>query len=132
MEIKFKMKKLILTLLITLSSLVSFAQESAMGRAYQFYLGEITYEDEIEWIKGPTAVDILVQFNNGEVIIYSEDHQVYQIVTEMGRKDDTVMWKATDKKGKNCWLFLTELDEENAALTIRYGDYAWMYICTAE
>jgi len=126
------MKKLILTLLITLSSLVSFAQEPLFGRAYQFYLGEITYNDEIEWVKGPDDIDILVQFNDHEIIVYSEGHQVYQITKEMGRKDDTVMWKATDKKGKNCWLFLTELDEENAALTIRYSDYAWMYICKAK
>ena len=129
MEIKFKMKKLILTLLITLSSLVSFTQESLMGRAYQFYLGEINYEDEIEWVKGPSAVDILVQFNDHEIIIYSEEHQVYQIVTEMGRKGDTVMWKAIDKRGNYCWVFLTVLDDISAALTIRYNDYAWMYIC---
>ncbi len=123
------MKKQILTLLITLTSLVSFAQEPLIGRAYQFYLGEITYNDEIEWVRKPTSVDIIVQFNDHEIIIYSEGHQVYQIVTEMGRKDDTVMWKAMDKKGSYCWVFLTTLDEANIALTIRYNDYAWMYIC---
>ena len=84
------MKKLILTLLITLTSLVTFSQESLMGRAYQFYLGEVTYEDEIAWVKGPSAVDILVQFNDHEIIIYSEGHQVYQIIKEMGRQDETV------------------------------------------
>jgi len=126
------MKKLILTLLITLTSLVSFSQESLMGRAYQFYLGEVTYEDEIAWVKGPSAVDILVQFNDHEIIIYSEGHQVYQIIKEMGRQDETVMWKAMDKKGSYCWVFLTTLDETDVALTIRYSDYAWMYICTAE
>ena len=123
------MKKIILTLLITILSLVSFAQESLIGRAYQFYLGEITYEDEIKWVKGPSAVDILVQFNDGEIIIFSEGHQVYQIIKEMGRKEDTVMWKATDKKGSYCWIFSTTLDETDIALTIRYSDYAWMYIC---
>jgi hypothetical protein len=123
------MKKLILTLLITLSSLVSFSQESLFGRAYEFHLGEITYDDEIRWIQKPTFVDILIQFNDREVIVFSEEHQVYQIIKEMGRKDDTVMWKALDKRGSTCWLFLTTLDEADAALTIRYSDYAWMYIC---
>lgn len=122
------MKKLILTLLITLSSLVSFAQEPLFGRAYEFHLGEVI-TDEIHWIQKPKPVDIVVQLNDGEIIIYSEEHQVYQIVTEMGRKGDTVMWKAIDKRGSYCWIFLTVLDDISAALTIRYNDYAWMYIC---
>ena len=54
---------------------------------------------------------------------------MYQIVTEMGRKGDTVIWKAIDKRGSYCWIFLTVLDDISAALTIRYDDYAWMYIC---
>ena len=123
------MKKLILTLLITLTSLVSFSQESLIGRAYQFYLGEITYEDEIKWVRTPTSVDIIVQFNDHEIIVYREEHQVYQIIKEMGRKEDTVMWKAMDKKGSYCWVFSTTLTETDIALTIRYSDYAWMYIC---
>ena len=122
------MKKLILTLLITLSSLVSFAQEPLFGRAYEFHLGEVI-TDEIHWIQKPKPVDIVVQLNDHEIIIYSEEHQVYQIVTEMGRKGDTVMWKAIDKRGNYCWVFLTVLDDISAALTIRYDDYAWMYIC---
>ncbi len=122
------MKKLILTLLITLSSLVTFAQEPLFGRAYEFHLGEVI-TDEIHWIQKPKPVDIVVQLNDHEIIIYSEEHQVYQIVTEMGRKGDTVMWKAIDKRGNYCWVFLTVLDDISAALTIRYDDYAWMYIC---
>jgi hypothetical protein len=122
------MKKLILTLLITLSSLVTFAQEPLFGRAYEFHLGEVI-TDEIHWIQKPKPVDIVVQLNDHEIIIYSEEHQVYQIVTEMGRKGDTVMWKAIDKRGNYCWIFLTVLDDISAALTIRYDDYAWMYIC---
>jgi len=47
------MKKLILTLLITLLSLVSFAQEPLIGRAYEFHFGKISYSDEIEWVKKP-------------------------------------------------------------------------------
>ena len=122
------MKKLLLTLLITLTSLVSFAQEPLFGRAYEFHLGEVI-TDEIHWIQKPKPVDIIVQLNDHEIIIYSEEHQVYQIVTEMGRKGDTVMWKAIDKRGNYCWIFLTVLDDISAALTIRYDDYAWMYIC---
>jgi hypothetical protein len=122
------MKKLLLTLLIILSSLVSFSQEYVIGRAYQFHFGRII-NDHIQWVKEYTPVDILIQFNEYEVIIYSENHQVYQIEGKMGEKDDTEMWSAIDKKGDNCWLFITLLDDSNIAVTIRYRDYAWMYIC---
>ena len=96
------MKKLILTLLITLSSLVTFAQEPLFGRAYEFHFGKVSYSDEIEWVRKPTPVDIMVQFNKGELIIFSEEHQVYQITKEMGRRDGTIMWEATDKRGVVC------------------------------
>ena len=125
------MKKLILTLLITLSSLVSFAQEPLFGRAYEFHLGEVI-TDEIHWIQKPKPVDIVVQLNDHEIIIYSEEHQVYQITKEMGRRDETIMWEATDKRGIVCWIFVTMAEDYyqgQLAVTIRYSDYAWMYIC---
>ena len=126
------MKKLLLTLLITLSSLVSFSQSSLYGRAYKFQLGAIDMNDEIQWIGEPSPVDILVQVNKGEMIIYSEEHQVYQILGIMGSDDGTTMYKAMDKKGNYCYLFTTIIEDyyqDQIALTVRYSDYAWMYIC---
>lgn len=126
------MKKLLLTLLITLTSLVSFTQSSLYGRAYKFQLGVIDMNDEIQWIGEPSPVDILVQVNKGEMIIYSEEHQVYQILGTMGSEDGTTMYKAMDKKGNYCYLFLTTIEDyyqDQIAVTVRYSDYAWMYIC---
>jgi hypothetical protein len=125
------MKKLLLTLLITLTSLVSFTQ-SLYGRAYKFQLGAIDMNDEIQWIGEPSYVDIIVQVNHHEMIIYSEEHQVYQILTTMGSDNGTTMYKALDKKGNYCYLFLTLIEDyyqNQVAVTIRYSDYAWMYIC---
>ena len=37
-----------------------------------------------------------------------------------------------DKKGNYCYLFLTLIEDyyqNQVAVTIRYSDYAWMYIC---
>jgi len=125
------MKKLLLTLLIILSSLVSFTQ-SLYGRAYEFHLGIVDINDEIQWIEKPSSVDILIQVNNREMIIYSEEHQVYQIIATMGSVDGTTMYKAIDKKGNNCWLFTTLIEDyyqDEIAVTIRYSDYAWTYVC---
>jgi len=125
------MKKLLLTLLITLSSLVSFTQ-SLYGRTYEFHLGIVDINDEIQWIEKPSSVNILIQVNNREMIIYSEEHQVYQIIATMGSVDGTTMYKAIDKKGNNCWLFTTLIEDyyqDEIAVTIRYSDYAWTYVC---
>jgi hypothetical protein len=125
------MKKLLLTLLIALSSLVSFTQ-ALYGRAYKFQMGVVDSNDEIQWIDEPKPVDILVQVNKGEIIIFSEQHQVYQTVSTMGSNDGTTMYKALDKKGTYCWLFITTIEDiyrDQIAVTIRYSDYAWIYIC---
>jgi hypothetical protein len=122
------MKKLLLTLLIALSSLVSFTQP-LYARAYEFHLGTII-DDDIRWARTPTYVDILVQINTGELIVYSEEHQVYQIGLIMGKHESTTVYKARDKHGNICWLFITGDDNGiDVAITIRYSDYAWMYIC---
>jgi hypothetical protein len=126
------MKKLLLTLLITLTSLVSFSQSSLFGRAYQFQFGVVDINDEIQWRGEPAPVDIIVQINRGEMIIYTEEHQVYQILEAIGDRNGTTMYKALDKKGNNCYLFLTTLEDyyqNQIVVTIRYSDYAWLYLC---
>jgi hypothetical protein len=128
------MKKLFLTLLIALSSLVSFTQ-AVYGRAYKFQFGVIDSNDEIQWIDEPKPVYILIQVTEGEIIIFSEEHQVYQTVATMGSNEGTTMYKALDKKGSYCWLFITtiqDLYQDQIAVTIRYSDYAWIYICREE
>ena len=127
------MKGIITAVLLLLATLTTQGQ-SLYATASQFQLGEINQvTDEIDWIGLPTPVDILVQINYGELIVYSEEHQVYQIVERMGHHKDTTMYKAKDKKGNNCWLFITTVVEgriDQVVLTIRYNDYAWLYLCT--
>ena len=130
------MHKLILTLGILLQSVVTLlGQSSLYGRASLFQLGEVDqYTDEIDWIGEPSPVDIIVQVNKGELIIYSEEHQVYQITQRVSHQDNTTMYKVTDKKGIRCLLFITTLEDydnrDQVVISIRYSDYAWLYLCT--
>jgi hypothetical protein len=130
------MHKLILTLGILIQSVVTLlGQSSLYGRASLFQLGEVNqYTDEIDWIGEPSPVDIIVQVNKGELIIYSEEHQVYQITQRVNHRDNTTMYKVTDKKGIRCLLFITTLEDYNnrdqVVISIRYSDYAWLYLCT--
>ena len=130
------MHKLILTLGILIQSVVTLlGQSSLYGRASLFQLGEVNqYTDEIDWIGEPSPVDIIVQVNKGELIIYSEEHQVYQITQRVNHRDNTTMYKVTDKKGIRCLLFITTLEDydnrDQVVISIRYSDYAWLYLCT--
>ena len=130
------MKGIITAALVLLAVLTTQGQ-SLYATANEFQLGEINPRtDNIDWIGEMQPVEILVQVNYGELIIYSEEHQVYQIIQQLGREDGTTMYKAKDKKGTNCWVFITVVENyyyegsQQIAVTIRYSDYAWMYICT--
>jgi hypothetical protein len=130
-------KSILTAILITASLLLANAQKGTptlYGTATLFQLGEVNQvTEEIDWIGIPSQVEILVQVNYGELIIYSEEHQVYQITQRMGHHKDTTMYKAKDKKGNTCWLFITTIqegDKDQIVITIRYTDYAWLYLCT--
>ena len=129
------MKGIITAALVLLAALTTQGQ-SLYATAHSFQLGVIDQvSDNIEWIGDMKPVEILVQVNYGELIIYSEEHQVYQIIQQLGSNNGTTMYKAKDKKGNNCWVFITTIDddyygEEEIAVTLRYSDYAWMYLCT--
>jgi hypothetical protein len=132
------MHKLILTLGILIQSVVTLlGQSSLYGRASLFQLGEVNqYTNKIEWIGEPSPVDILVQVNKGELIVHSEEHQVYQIIQRMGHQDNTTMYRATDKRGIKCLVYITAIDREYGSISneivvsVQYSDYAWMYLCT--
>lgn len=135
------MHKLILTLGVLIQSIVTLLGQSSSplySRALQFQLGEVNqYTDEVDWIGEPQPVNILVQINKGELIIYSEQHQVYQITQRINQLDNTTMYTATDKKGITCLLFFTSILSQDyysrqMVVTIRYSDYAWLYLCTEE
>lgn len=134
------MHKLILTLGILIQSVTTLlGQSSLYGRAYLFQLGEVNqYTNKIQWIGEPSPVDILVQVNKGELIIHSEEHQVYQITQRVGNQDNTTMYRATDKRGIKCLVYITAIDNkeysdsirDEIVVSVQYSDYSWMYLCT--
>ena len=133
------MHKLILTLGILIQSVTTLlGQSSLYGRAYLFQLGEVNQRtNKIEWIGEPSPVDILIQVNKGELIIHSEEHQVYQIHQRVGSQDNTTMYRAIDKRGINCLVYITAIDKkeyssirDEIVVSVQYSDYSWMYLCT--
>jgi hypothetical protein len=122
------MKKLILTLIVTLSSLGLFSQSTLMSRAYHSFYGEIV-DTRIEWIRDQPYIDILVDFGTDAITVFSEERQVYRIIRETGSWEGTVVWKAMDNYNRFCFLYVTDLDPKTVSLTIRYDEYAWAYIC---
>lgn len=128
------MKKLITTLLLTLTVTLTALSQSMYYRAQLFTLGERLDNGKINWNTN-LETDILLEFNDNNVKIYSETLQHYHIVGLLVEDEDenTNVWSCKDSNGINCRLYLTVRPESDAiALTIEYSDYAWMYLCTKE
>jgi hypothetical protein len=102
------MKKLILTLVLSLWTIVSFSQ--VWARAVSLTIGVRDYAySKFTW--GETkklSGDILVKFDAQEITIYTEDIQYYQTLkpeyfTEDGNGS---YWYAVDEDRKRCKVYL--------------------------
>jgi hypothetical protein len=126
------MKKIILSLLLTLFSLVSFSQLALFGRAYMFYTG-INDGTEVVWNEYPTKCDVLVQIENQKLTIYSAVQQVYRIVSLNYQTEDIVQYLAVNKDGVRCFVYIGQYGEgRDIGVTVEFNDLAWTYIVTPD
>ena len=102
------MKKLILTLVLSLWTIISFSQ--IWAKAISLTIG-VRDDDYSKFTWGETRKlpgDILVKFDAQEVTIYTEDIQFYQTLkpeyfTEDGNGS---YWYAVDEDRKRCKVYL--------------------------
>jgi len=121
------MKKLILTLVLSLFTIISFSQSWA--KAVSLTIG--TRDDESsKFMWGETkqlSGDILVKFDDQEVTIYTEDIQFYQTLkpeyfTEDGNGS---YWFAVDEEIKRCKLYMYY--KGGNVIMIEYDDVCIIY-----
>ena len=121
------MKKLILTLVLSLLTIISFSQVWAKAVSLTIGVRDDTYS-KFTW--GETkqlSGDILVKFDNQEVTIYTEDIQFYQTLkpeyfTEDGNGS---YWFAVDEDRKRCKLYMYY--KGGNVIMIEYDDVCIIY-----
>ena len=123
------MKKFILSLVLVLSTLLSFSQEVGFAKAVELYTGYRDTNNEIVWNGSPTSVDILIKLEDDKVTIFSQQTQVYRVVTKLSDKDSYITYRMLDSQGGNCNFHMGPSETQGYIfIAIEYNDYAWMYL----
>ena len=123
------MKKFILSLVLIVSSLLSFSQEIGFAKAVELYTGYRDTNNEIVWNGSPTSVDILIKLEEDKVTIFSQKLQVYHVVTKTREEDSYITYRMVDSQGGNCNFHMGPSETQGYIfIAIEYNDYAWMYL----
>jgi|688.fasta_scaffold331538_2 hypothetical protein len=126
------MRKFLLSLLLTLITITSFSQLTLFGNAYLLFTA---YNDgtELIWNKYPIKCDILVQIQDQKLTIYSNETQVYRIITLNYREEDMSQYLAVNDNGIKCYVYLGRYGESgDIGVTIEFSDLAWLYVISPE
>jgi hypothetical protein len=123
------MKKLILSTLLVLTSLLAFSQEITFGRASELYTGYRDTDQQIVWNGSPSTVDILIKLEDDKVTIFSKELQIYRVVKKLTEEESYVSYRMLDSKGGNCNFHMGPSETLGYIfIAIEYNDYAWMYL----
>ena len=127
------MKKLLLTLLLVFTTLISFAQDKPFYvRAETFQLGSKTSSGNVIWDESTIKTcDILIKLEEKEAVIYSSTKQVYHVISYDGKEGDISRWYCSDDRGRTCNIYLSTSKNQpgKLGLIVEFSDYLWCYIC---
>ena len=128
------MKKFILSVLLVISTLLTFSQDIAFARAHQFTIGKRDFStNEIVWNGTPSSCDILIKLEDSKVTIYSNQKQEYRVVNKLAETKDGVQYRMLDANGISCNFYIGPIANSSLIfIAIEYNDYSWMYNCTDE
>ena len=123
------MKKFILSTLLVISTLFTFAQEVGFARATELYTGYRDTNQEIVWNGSPTTVDILIKLEDDKVTIFSQQTQIYRVVVKLRDEESIITYRMVDANGINCNFHMGPSETQGYIfIAIEYNDYAWMYL----
>ncbi len=128
------MKKIILSVLLVISTLLTFSQDIAFARAHQFTIGKRDYStNQIVWNGTPTSCDILIKLEDNKVTIYSNQKQEYRVVAKLVETEDGVQYRMLDANGTSCNFYMGPIaNSQSVFIAVEYNDFSWMYYCTDE
>jgi len=128
------MKKIILSILLVMSTLLTFSQDVAFARAHQFTIGKRDFStNQIVWNGTPTSCDILIKLEGNKVTIYSNQKQEYRVVAKLVETEDGVQYRMLDANGTSCNFYMGPIANSlSVFIAVEYNDFSWMYYCTDE
>ena len=127
------MKKLLLVLLLFLTTLMYSQDNPFLMRAETFQAGTMSYNKEVVWDNSSVrSCDILIKLEHrGAVSADAKTSQVYNVISMANKSTEGGEWYCLDEKGVRCNIYLISLKNNpgKLALGVEYSDYVWYYIC---
>ena len=122
------MKKILLSVLITLCSLISYSQ-NVFQRAYDASIG--TREDvnsPVEWYVKNKEVNIVICYEDDKVKIFADETKTYRSIKLIEDNEEYTNWLMVDDKGLKCYLSVGVHKETKLSyLKIEYVDTVILY-----
>ena len=125
------MKKIATTLLLALSLVIGYAQDTAYARATTLNIGvKNNWTGDFDWA-GPQVIEgVTIKIESSQISINSQTPQRYTIYSDSENVEvegSVVYWYAYDLNGQRCRLYLIENEVGDDFLAIEYNDFAWIY-----
>ena len=122
------MKKIFLSVLITLFSLISISQP-VFQKAYDGSFGvRQDVNSPVEWYEKNKTLDILICFEDDKITIFSKETQIYRLLKQVDEDKNGITWLMVDEKGLKCNVN-SGLHQETKLLylKIEYSDAVILY-----
>ena len=124
------MKKILITLIIVLSFIVSFAQDISVAKSSRMSFGEKNeYTGEFKFNPFQEIDEVLIIIENNKISINSKVQQFYYIDSAAIPLEDVKgnYWYATDLNGTRCRVYLYMDSFSDIFVGVEYNDYSWIY-----
>ena len=115
------MKKLLLSILFVLFSILLFAQPTYL-RGYKTYFGTPSQGSNTTWNTSRDS-NLLIKIDGSHITIYSETQQDIHTTGMISEVENQSKWFALDQDGKKCHLYLGYESSINSTyLMVEYTD----------
>ena len=124
------MKKIVITLLIVLSFIVSFAQDISVAKSSRMSFGEKNeYTGEFKFNPFQEIDEVFIIIEENKISINSKVQQFYYIDSAAIPFDDVRgnYWYAEDINGTRCRVYLYMDSFSDIFVGVEYNDYSWIY-----
>jgi len=121
------MKKLILTLVLSLLTIISFAQTWAVAVNLTIGVRDDAYSKFTWGETKPVSDKLLIKLDGQDITVYTEEIQFYQTLKPEYKTDDGngSYWYSIDEERKRCKVYLYY--KEGNLLMIEYDDVCIIY-----
>jgi hypothetical protein len=124
------MKKILITLTLVFSFLVSFAQDISVAKSTRLSLGvKNEYTGEFKFNPFQDIDEVYIIIEERKVSINSKEQQFYHIDSAAIPLDDMKgnYWYALDNSGIRCRVYLYMDAFSEIFVAVEYNDYSWIY-----